>query len=110
MTCCSNPGEILVLPRGIPPGQSATHVTGSHGPLPGDIVSSWDELFLTTPQDVPPHARERNHQLRSRPYVALVPEDEVDVELARLRQHPEVITATRNWSVSLASPVEGLQG
>lgn len=109
MTCCANSGEILVLPRGGPPSRFSEE-TDEHGPLPGHVVSSWNELFRTSSEDVPNDARERNHALTSWPYVALVSEDDVESELRRLRQHPGVITATRNWSVSLASPVQDLAG
>lgn len=109
MTCCANSGEILVLPRGGPPSRSAEE-TDERGPLPSHVVSSWNELFRTSSEDVPDDARERNHALSSWPYVALVSEDDVESELRRLRQHPGVFTATRNWSVSLASPVQDLAG
>jgi hypothetical protein len=109
LTCCANSGEILVLPRGGPPSRFA-EATDELGPLPDHIVSSWTELFTASSEDVPDEARERNHALTSSPYVAVVSEDDVESELRRLREHPGVITATRNWSVSLASPLQDLNG
>jgi len=42
----------------------------------------------------------RLHRLRSEPYVAVFPEDQVEEQLAKLRQDPRVLAATRNWRVS----------
>lgn len=73
MTCCSNAGEILVVPRGLPPSHEATSRLDEQ-PLPGAIVSSFDELFMTSAEDMPASVRGRLRSLRSRPYVAVVPE------------------------------------
>lgn len=111
MTCCSGSGEILVVPQTGGPGGHNAEATESEPPLPQRVASSWEEFFgFAGEDDATENMRRRMHNLRSRPYVAAVPEDEVEDELRRLRRDPRVAAATRNWRVSLASPMTGLEG
>ena len=106
MSCCGNGGEILIVPgEGGPAGVERGEL-GLEG-----VVSSWEEFFgFSSPEDADSAMRERMHDLRSRPFVAKVPEDRIEEELARLREQPNVAAATRNWRVSLDAPVTGLSG
>jgi hypothetical protein len=75
------------------------------------VLSSWEQFFASTSEeDADAAMRERMHNLRSRPFVAIVDEERIEEELARLREHPGVAAATRNWRVSLDSPVAGMHG
>lgn len=106
MSCCGGSGEILVVPR----EGGVTGAQESELELEG-VLSSWEQFFASTSaEDADEAMRERMHGLRSRPFVAVVDEERVEDELARLREHPGVTTATRNWRVSLDAPVEGLRG
>jgi hypothetical protein len=109
VTCCSGSGEILVVPRegGVP----AAKRDEGEAPGPGGVISSWEEFFgFSSGEDADEAMRERMHNLRSRPYVAAVQEERVEEELERLREDPRIVTATRNWRVSLASPLTDIKG
>ncbi len=109
MTCCSGSGEILVVPQ--EGGPRKTEREEVEAPGPRGVISSWEEFFgFASEDDANGEMRERMHRLRSRPYVAFVPEESVEEELERLREDPRIAAATRNWRVSLASPVTDLQG
>ena len=103
MSCCSEPGEILVVPR--TGGFEATRETvqrESPGPLPWDVVSSWEDILkasLEGGESTDPF--DRKAELRSAPFVVNVPEEVVEETLARLRHDDRIVTATRNWRVSL---------
>lgn len=96
LSCCAEPGEILVLPR-----------EGGHGDLMeraipglgGDLVSSFEALVRRAELG---HGPADRHSVRSAsPFVIRVPEAEVEHRLRDLEHHPSIAAATRNWRVSL---------
>lgn len=97
MTCCRNPGEILVVARDRPGTGPARE-----DPVATDIASTSDDLFFADEELLEP-ARARYHELTATPFVAVVPEDQVREELGRIRAREDVVAAVPNWGVRLAS-------
>jgi Subtilase family len=106
VSCCSNSGEILIVPRRGGPGEGMNREQlEDMPPLPQDVASSWEAFFGFSPENEGEEIGGRVHEMRSRPYVAAVEEDMVEEELRRLRADPRVAAATRNWRVSPALPI-----
>lgn len=97
MSCCAEGGQIFIFPV---PGEEVSF---------GEMVEEGLHPIATyagvsrTPVDAPEEPRSDDADL-SRPWLALVPEPEVDEWLHRLAEHPAVAVACPNWRVSLAAP------
>lgn len=99
MPCCAESGEIFIFPTGgavpdFPPG-------GEHGLTP---ASSFDEVLEAELGE----ERALGVQKVSlpRPWVARVPDGEVEEWVKRLRAEGAVALACPNWRLSLSAPLE----
>lgn len=103
MSCCSESGEILILPR---EGGYRNLSEDRSSALDGDVVSSF-ESHVEFGQ-LGGELSEGLSRLRSWPFVLEVPESEVEDRLLELERHPRVAAATRNWRVSLEDAGVGI--
>lgn len=98
MPCCAEGGEIFIFPSG---GAEAEFTADAPHELP--VLASYE------PDPDLPGEQEGEHE-RSRlprPWVAMVPEQELDGWLERLRARDDVAVACPNWRVSLEASREG---
>jgi hypothetical protein len=104
VSCCSEPGEILILPR---EGGYRNLREDDSPALDGDVVSSFESRVELG--QLGGEVSEGLSRLRARPFVLEVPESEVEDRLLELERHPRVAAATRNWRVSLEDAGVGIE-
>ena len=111
MTCCSGSGEILIVPREGGPSHNIEPFEGEP-PLPQDVISSWEEfLGFASEEDAPGGMRERMHELRTPAHTwPRSRKRRLTTICAVSERIRESRAATRNWRVSLASPLTELTG